>query len=281
MEEADAAKEWFVTHEGQQFGPVSIDDLKFEVERGELNPRLDMVWKAGMEEWIPAGELDGLFEKNQEAKAAEEKRDASGNFSGYVSGDTPEEIERAKGKPPGAGRGSYFFMIFVFPFLLAVGIGAARLALQGRVDAALLDKILSLLLLVPIILSIVYTLKRFQNLGMTRWWYFGLLVPLLNLWLQYRLFACPAGHAYNKKLDGLGWFLAILYWLFTLAVAAFIAAIFYFATSDPDKLREWIPEKQFQEFSRIMEKAAQGQAQPDAPESGLEPPAPEPAGTPY
>lgn len=270
MEETDTAKEWFVTHEGKQFGPVSFDDLKFEVGRGELNPRLDMVWKAGMEEWIPAGELDGLFEKNQEAKAAEEKRDASGNFSGYVSGDTPEEIERAKGKPPGAGRGSYFFMIFV-SFLLAVGIGAARLALQGRVDAALLDKILSLLLLVPIILSIVYTLKRFQNLGMSRWWVLGHFVPLLNFWLQYRLFACPPGYAHNKKLDGLGWFLAIIYWLLTLVIAAAIAAFIYFSTINPDKLKGMLPEKETQEFIEFMEKARERGEKIRAPGESGEP----------
>lgn len=276
MDEADAKKEWFVTHEGKQFGPVSIDDLKFEVERGELNPRLDMVWKAGMEEWIPAGELDGLFQKNDEAKAAEKAKEEASHFTGYVSGDTPEETERAKGKWPGVGRGLFFFMVFIFPLLFAVGIGAAKISLNESLDAALLDKIASGLLLLPLFLLIAYTLKRFQNLGMTRWWFFGLLVPLLNYWVKYRLFACPPGYAHHKKLDGLGWFLAILYWLLALAIAAAIAAFAYLITTDPGKLKDLMAGKEAQELIEFMEEARERGEQLSDPENG-EVPSAEPA----
>lgn len=255
MEETDAAKEWFVTHEGKQFGPVSMDDLRFEVERGELNPRLDMVWKTGMEEWIPAGELDGLFEKNDEAKAAEKAKEEAKNFTAYVSGDTPEDIERAKGNWPGVGRGMFFFMVFIFPLLFAVGIGAAKILVKDSLEPALLDMISGGLLLLPVLFLIAFTLKRFQNLGMTRWWFFGQFVPVLSFWVQYRLFACPPGYAHHKKLDGLGWFLAILYWLLTLAVAAVIGYSAYLFTTDPDKLQELMTANEMQELGEFWEKA--------------------------
>ncbi len=65
---------------------------------------------------------------------------------------------------------------------------------------------------------------------MSRWWYLANFVPLLNIWVGYRCFACPAGYAYHKKLDGAGIFLAIIYWLLVaigvLVVAAGIALLF-------------------------------------------------------
>ncbi|QTN33131.1 DUF4339 domain-containing protein [Akkermansiaceae bacterium] len=267
MDNADAAKEWFVTHEGRQFGPVSIDDLKFEVERGELNPRLDMVWKNGMEDWIPAGELDGLFEKNDAAKAAEEAKVSSGNFTGYVSGDTPEDMERAMGKRPGAGRGAFFFFCYVFPVLWGLGIGFGMPLLEGKVSAEIMGLLPLGLILVPFVLSISVTLKRFQNLGMTRWWFLGLFVPFLGIWVYYRTFACPPGYAIGKKMDPLGWVLAILYWLVILVATASVAAVIYFSAIDPDKLRGLLPEEDLRKFSEVIEKAKQAQGQPDAPET--------------
>jgi hypothetical protein len=65
---------------------------------------------------------------------------------------------------------------------------------------------------------------------MSGWWFLGNLVPLLNFWVGYRCFACPAGYAYHKKIDGIGILLAIIYWgvilLAILAVAAVLALIF-------------------------------------------------------
>ena len=84
--------------------------------------------------------------------------------------------------------------------------------------------------LVPLIFLIYIGLNRLLNLGMSRWWFLGHFVPLLNFWVGYRSFACPAGYAYHKKMDGVGIALAILYWLAIvaglLAFAALIAVVF-------------------------------------------------------
>ena len=253
MEENDAAKEWFVTHEDKQFGPVSIDDLKFEVERGELNPRLDRLWKSGMEDWIPAGELEGLFEKNDEAKAAEEAKETTGNFSGYVSGDTQEDIERAKGKPPGAGRWAFFFFTYIFPVLWGVGIGLGLPLLEGKLSADILNYLPLVLLFVPISLMIAVTLQRFQNLGMSRMWFLGMFVPILSLWVYYRTLACPPGYAEHKKLDVLGWILAIIYWLGILIFMAAFAFMVNMLMKDP-KAFEKIEGDNRQELEEFMEK---------------------------
>ena len=276
MEEADAAKEWFVTHEGKQFGPVSIKDLKFEIERGELNPRLDMIWKNGMEDWIPAGELSGLFEKNAEAGAAETAKEASDNFTGYIPEESEEQRERVKGNWLGAGRGAFIFVCYILPFILGILIGLGASFLQGKVDANLLGIVSFGLLLLPAILAIAVTLKRFQNLGMTRWWFLGLLVPLLNIWVYYRILACPPGYAEHKKLDAIGWVLAILYWLLTLLSIAAVAGMFYIMINDPEAF-EKLSSENGANFSEFMEKAADLHENIAKPSEGGEPSAePEP-----
>jgi hypothetical protein len=73
------------------------------------------------------------------------------------------------------------------------------------------------------IIVLHFNLERLLNVGMSRWWFLGNFVPLLNLWVGYRCFACPAGYAYHKKLDGIGVALAIIYWLMILV--AIVAAI--------------------------------------------------------
>ena len=78
--------------------------------------------------------------------------------------------------------------------------------------------------IVMLIIVIYFSLMRLVNLGMSRWWFLGSFVPLLNLWVGYRCFACPAGYAVHKKLDGAGIFLAIIYWLMIALVLLVIAA---------------------------------------------------------
>jgi len=100
------------------------------------------------------------------------------------------------------------------------------------------------------VLSIALVGKRFLNLGMTAWWLLGMLVPFLNWWLGYRLFACPPGYAMHRKMDGVGIFLAIVYWLLVVVMVAlmvlFILAMVGIAVS---------PELQ-QQLKEIMTQAA-------------------------
>lgn len=242
MEEAEPVKEWFVTHDGKQFGPVTMDDLRYEAERGELNPRLDMVWKNGMEDWIPAGEVEGLFKRNDEAKAAEAAKETA--FTEYKPDISEEEKKIIKGEWTGAGRGTYLFVCYILPFLWMAGVGYALQFLGGKVDSGILTIVGLVLCLVPFILLIVATLQRFQNLGMSRVWFFGLFAPFLQLWVWYRLFACPPGYAYHKKLDPLGWVLAILHWGSLLLVVGAFGFAAYTLTNAPedDPMRKSIEE---------------------------------------
>lgn len=244
-------KEWYVTHHGQQFGPVSINDLKYEVERGELNPRVDMVWKQGMEDWIPSGDLDGLFEKNVEAEVEEKAKDTIS-----ISESKPRESNKkpslVDGKWLGAKRSTFIFLCYIFPVLWFVGLSYGEELLKAKVPADLLSPITLGLYSIPVLVIFIVLLKRFQNLGMSMAWFLGMIVPILQFWLGYRLFACPEGYAVHRKMDGIGWVLAVLYWLpILIGVGLLIFALVTLTQSGPDDAyREQIQNyiHRFQEF---------------------------------
>jgi hypothetical protein len=83
------------------------------------------------------------------------------------------------------------------------------------------------------VVLVYFGLMRVWNLGMNRWWYLAMFVPILNLWMGYRCFACPAGYAYHKKMDGPGILLAIIYVLMIL-LGVCILAVFYGAIHNPE-----------------------------------------------
>jgi hypothetical protein len=52
--------QWYYVKDSQRYGPVSLALLKQLVQLGMLLPG-DLVWKAGLPEWLSAGSLRGLF----------------------------------------------------------------------------------------------------------------------------------------------------------------------------------------------------------------------------
>jgi hypothetical protein len=54
------AQEWYYSQNGQKRGPVSGADLKQLAASGKLQPT-DLIWKQGMEKWVPARLVKGLF----------------------------------------------------------------------------------------------------------------------------------------------------------------------------------------------------------------------------
>lgn len=254
MEDTEHGKEWLVAHGGVQSGPFSRYELMVEAAKGKLHPRRDMVWKSGMEEWIPAGEVEGLFKRNDEAMAVEQAKSA---FTEYEPELSAEEKKIIKGEWPGSGRGTYFFVTFIFPIIFGLGLGAFRLILRPNIDPSLLHILSFVSLLIVAMLALVVLVKRLQNIGMSRWWFFGTFVPILQIWVYYRVFACPPGYAVGKKLDRLGWFLAVIYWLVNLALVAVVTGIFYLLMNNPSKIEELRSSDQYKKFSEFMQEAQQ------------------------
>ncbi|MBB5351554.1 hypothetical protein HNR46_001791 [Haloferula luteola] len=219
--------EWWVSRGGHTFGPVTFAQVVESAKEGRLEPRTDMLFGGGLSDWVPAGEVEGVFERRAAGDSAweappvmgDEKFSESGEFDFKKTG--AEKLDL-----PGATRLTWFLGMTLFPGLLVAGISvlipmvAPRLG-QGHEPYAAL-----LFLVVPLVMLWV-TLMRFQNLAMHRWCVLLLWVPILNLWLQYRLFACPSGYGHTKRMDGIGTVLAVIFWLGTalsMASAGFIFA---------------------------------------------------------
>lgn len=233
---------WFYAREGDKTGPVTLAELRVKAAEGELHPRQDMVWCAGMETWKPAGEIEGLFER----KAPEVRESLAPPADPYraQSMESVEETMLREGEWPGARRRSYLFAVLLFPLLWQFIITFAAPSLTTQFGTEITGIIVLGGSFVPLVVSIWYGLARLANLGMSRWWFLGNFVPILNFWVGFRCFACPSGYAYHKKLDGAGIFLAIVYWMILaivlLAVAAVIAVMLG-AIGDPE-IREQISE---------------------------------------
>jgi hypothetical protein len=235
------AAEWFLAIKGEKLGPVCREEMEELARLDGLDPRHDMVWKEGMDKWVPAGEIEGLFERRapdeveetpgMAATAATAEAAALGEEESGVWDDEEDDpyFHHEITEPwPGTGRLGYFLAVAVLPlagnFLL---VFVQNLA-SGVVGPQIAQWI-PLLSIGFAIIALYATIMRFPNLGMSRWWFFGMFVPILNWWLGYRLFACPPGYAYTRKLDAIGWVLAILYWLSIIlglvAVVALLAMV--------------------------------------------------------
>ena len=59
--EKSSEKQWYYTSRGQRHGPVPISRLKELVAQDHIDRFDDLVWAEGMEDWIHASEVDGLF----------------------------------------------------------------------------------------------------------------------------------------------------------------------------------------------------------------------------
>jgi hypothetical protein len=215
---------WYYTRDGERLGPVSLTELRELARVGTLDPRLGLVWTQGMAEWQAAGEVDGLFEK----RLPPPQIDLAPSAGTYV----PPKLESREAVMsriddwPGARRRSFLVATILFPFLWNMAVTLTTGVLTTQFGPRIMGMVGTGAAFVPLLVGIHYGLLRLVNLGMSRWWYLANFVPLLNLWVGYRCFACPAGYACHRKLDGAGVFLAIVYWLLvTFVILALVALV--------------------------------------------------------
>lgn len=240
--------EWFVSRGGQRFGPVGFDTLVESAKAGRLEPRTDLVIGGDLEDWVPAGQIDGIFERNDPAEKDEvapgDHRPPADSLADSGSYDFGEK--QTKLKLPGAPRLGYLLGVTVLPAILAIGLGKVMPQLQAALGPDFGRFVPLVVLVVPLVVLVI-TVKRFQNLAMSGWWVVGLLVPILNWWLNYRLVACPPGYGFTKKLDVWGWILAVLYWL---SLVGSMVLFFLFGIT---MIKEMYESGEFREFKNQWE----------------------------
>jgi hypothetical protein len=212
---------WYYSKDNERIGPLSFADLKVHVAEGQVHPRSDLVWTPGMEVWKPAGEIDGLFERVVAVTPAQVAVVQTANP--YQSGSTNSDDSTMARQPvwPGFGRATFVIGAFIFVTLAIVGPILLTPFAKGFESAVRF---------VPrfcLGFTIWLGRNRLTNVGMSRWWYFANFVPILNLWVGYRLVVCPPGYAYHKKLDGIGIFFAVCYWLLVSVVIISMVTFIY------------------------------------------------------
>lgn len=228
---------WFFSRDGHQSGPITFAELKEKADEGALRPRHDLAWCAGMPEWKPVGEIDGLFERRvpTTTNVGQSLATAEPQVSEPAAWPTHEAATQEEW--PGTRRRGYLFAILIFLILWNPVIGFVKPFLEAQFGKSLPSQALTLLGFIPPVAILWASIQRLANLGMSRLWFLGNFVPILNLWIGYRSFACPAGYAQHKKMDGVGIFLAIVYWLLvavTIAALVIILLVLSGALGDAD-----------------------------------------------
>jgi len=200
-------QQWFFSTGGERYGPVGFDYLLELAKTGRLDPRNDMVWTTTLSDWEPAGEVEGLFERRARHEGG--SPELAGEFANTGSF---EAKPIPKAHFPGTGRLGYVMGTVVVPAILMVGWQFAMPLIKPYVPQNLQSYLPNVIFPLAGLLALATVVKRFRNVGMSGWSLFGLVVPLLNFWLGYRLLACPAGYSTRRKLDVPGKLIAVLYW---------------------------------------------------------------------
>lgn len=236
---------WFYSHKGEKLGPVSFEDLKQKTIHNMLDPRLDLVWTKGMAEWKAAGEVKGLFERSSVTPTPREVIAPSIDPN---RSPRQESMMAQLGKGadwPGLRRRTFLFATLILPFLISVAG-----AMSAHLIVAQFGKDVSIWIflgisVLPFVIAFYVHLERLANLGMSRFWYLGMIIPLVNIWLCYRCVACPSGYAFHKKIDATGVLLALVYWSLLIGAAALVATAFGLIGTPEQR-------QQILEFTRTM-----------------------------
>jgi hypothetical protein len=61
--------QWYYAKKGEPAGPFSLDDIRFWVKMGEVQPETK-VWKTGLDEWVEARSREELFPTGAATSAA-------------------------------------------------------------------------------------------------------------------------------------------------------------------------------------------------------------------
>lgn len=72
--------EWYYAKHGEKQGPVSLATLRSMVVTGEV-AQTDLVWKKGMADWVPAGQVGEISGVDSEPAATPDASPASGSHT--------------------------------------------------------------------------------------------------------------------------------------------------------------------------------------------------------
>jgi hypothetical protein len=92
------ADEWFYSQGGNRVGPVSAAQLRQCAEQGTITPD-DWVWKQGMQDWIPARRINGLFPQPADLSIMSDEP----HHVGAMTAPAPASVHSPGNQPEGFG----------------------------------------------------------------------------------------------------------------------------------------------------------------------------------
>lgn len=242
---------WYYTQHGERKGPVTLEVLKGAIMHMKVDREKDLIWGPGLASWVKVAEVPELaglssgpppvIETSAQPTATPvanpvlQKPVVAATPSAPVKSatavnpyqaptsvddednalaDAMAERHRSGKGARGLGRVLYMVLQIVFYALLVVGLvvvaGVSSNVAVGAEDSAMGVGVI-VGIGVYVIASLLTTLSRLTHLGMSRWSVLWMFVPFMNLWLGFRLYACPAGYHHSRKLDLGGKIVVALY----------------------------------------------------------------------
>lgn len=210
--------EWYFTKNGEQDGPVTALQLQALVRAGALDPTSLLVWKEGMAEWSTlqaAGLMPVASPLSAPTPMVKTPPPASQNINPYeVSANRQNSLANERDSNgtnyEGYGRSRYF-LTYIVVTIVFYGMMIASASLIMKNSAMKGDKALGSSFAVIALLGIVYMIafmyvgaQRTKNLGMSGYAVLWTFVPIMNIWIGWRMLACPEGYEDHRTLDSPG-----------------------------------------------------------------------------
>ncbi|MCH7225504.1 GYF domain-containing protein [Haloferula sp. A504] len=251
---------WFISREGKEEGPLTAAQIGTMLSAGVIRAGDTLARKQEATDWKKLAESGVLAEASMadlkrpdglpvpSAVKAQMARSAAapvgqpadpapaaapaGSTLKIDPYQTPANFEVGPGfqdgpiEYPGIGRLAYFLLqmavtVITYALLfigikISAGSGLEGIALVGMVAIFL-----------GTIVGFYLGVKRVQNLGMSGWAILWSFVPIMSIWIGWRMYACPPGYEYHRELDAAGKVLTwVMVGLVILMVVLNIAAVF-------------------------------------------------------
>lgn len=202
--------EWYFANNGAQEGPVTAPQLQALVRSGALNPATLLVWKEGMTEWSSlqdAGLMPATSPLMTPTPLVAAAPPASLATNPYLLSERSQHSmarERDAYVPryEGYGRLRYFLTYMIMTIALyAMALGVVFLIMKSTESEAASLAVLGLLTIAYIIAIFYIGAQRTKNLGMSGFAVLWSFVPIMNIWIGWRMMACPEGYEDHRTLD--------------------------------------------------------------------------------
>lgn len=220
--------EWYLSHAGKKTGPLRAKQIAKLIAGGAFRANEAKVWKEGMQEWKFIPESGVLAQASLEPDvdpalamdSVDKKPEPATPYTAPKSLPSREQFgEIAYG---GIGRLAFFLapLVIVAAFIsVLVMVFGASMSVETVSEPVMAGGVIALY--AGVFIAIIWiNIARLKNLAMSGWWVLGLIVPILNVWLQWRQFACPEGYANHRELDTIGKVLTFVFVIIPLAIVA-------------------------------------------------------------